>query len=206
MSTKNILFFSNKCESSKYLISMMQAEKILQYFFTICVDNNPKITPNIKYTPTILLRGVPTPYVAADAFSWLARVKQWKIQVTMKKINQDNQKLMQGLDDTVSDAKVLGFSDSEMKSISDMFSFFDANIKTECQEPLPQSYVNYDSIGQEVIFAPPEEINKIEDETLALKKSLQLQNKLESDRAKQDNLFKSHSENISKQVRQYKKK
>lgn len=47
----NILFFSNNCESSKALISMMQAENLIRFFHMHCTDGNATNPPQIKVTP-----------------------------------------------------------------------------------------------------------------------------------------------------------
>ena len=83
MSEINVLFYSNNCEGSKQLIFLMKHEKLDKYFHFICTDNNTKIPHQIKLTPTLIIRNVPTPYVAGEAFAWLSKIKQWKINMTL---------------------------------------------------------------------------------------------------------------------------
>lgn len=183
MSSINILFYSNKCEGSKQLISMMQDENLLRFFHMICVDNNPKIPKQITVTPTLIIRGIPTPYVAGDAFNWFSKIKQWKINMILKKSQEKYQ-------DNIED-NVLGFNNSEMNVFSDIFSFFSMDVKNECQESFPQSYVPFDDIGKETIFTPPNEKSKI-DKT----KQKLLETELLLKRTNQDDLFKKNIEKI----------
>ncbi len=43
MNNINILFYSNYCEGSKLLISLMDQENLTRFFHKICTDNNNKI-------------------------------------------------------------------------------------------------------------------------------------------------------------------
>lgn len=183
MSSINILFYSNRCEGSKQLISMMQDENLLRFFHLICTDNNPKIPKQITITPTLIIRSIPTPYVAGDAFNWFSKIKQWKINMVLKKAQQNYQ-------EDISD-ELLGFSNSEMNGISDIFSFFSMDVLKECQESFPQSYVPYDDIGKETIFTPPNEKNKIDKN-----KQKKLETELLMKRTNQDEAFKKNIEKI----------
>lgn len=206
MSTINILFFSNHCEGSKQLLSMLQSEKLARFFHLICTDNNPKIPPQVKVTPTLIIRGVPTPYVAGDAFAWLAKVKQWKTNKLMQNVSTAQQQYLQSINTNLStnNSNVLGFTDAEMNGMSDMFSFFSKNISQECQDALPQSFFTYNNIGQENIFTPPLEdgsfkINDYGKYKINSTKQKELQNALEMERKKQDEMFKQQIDNFSKQ-------
>ena len=198
MSTINVLFFSNKCEGSQLLISMMQKERLIEFFHLICTDNNPTVPPHIKYTPTILIRGVPTPYVAGDAFSWLARIKQWKNNVTMQRMSQMQQQYMQNISTNLTSNEdsmsgLLEFSKAEMEGMSDMF----AHLQND--NPLDRSFVDYRKIGTRAleIFTPPKE----EDERrLGESKHKALHSKLEVDRKKQDINIKKAIDDFTKNV------
>lgn len=210
MNNINILYYSNKCEGSKLLISMLHQEKLLEFFHAVCTDNNIKVPPEIIVTPTIIIRGQPILYVAHDAFVWLAKMKQWKISMSMKKMNAMQQQYMQNISNNLeNDANVLGYSSSEMNNASDMFSFFSRDIAQEVQEPLPQSYFSYNNIGNDKIFAPPLEdgtykVNLSAKYKIDDKKQRQLCKNLEQERKKQDtdfmnniNNFVTHINNIS---------
>src|SRR4029079_12910525 len=126
---------------SKQLLSLFNSEKLTQFFHLICTDNNTKIPPQIKVTPTLIIRGVSTPYVAGDAFAWLAKIKQWKMSITIQKMNYEQQQYLQSINSNLSTDKsnILGCSETEMNGMSDIFSFFSKNIAQECQDSLPQS-------------------------------------------------------------------
>ncbi|AYV85289.1 MAG: hypothetical protein Satyrvirus9_15 [Satyrvirus sp.] len=197
MSQFNILFFSNNCEGSKHLISLMQSENLIRFFHLICTDNNPKIPPQIKVTPTLIIRGVSAPYVAGDAFSWFAKIKQWKINLLMQTISSTQQQYLQSINNNLvlDDSNILGFSQIEMNGMSDIFSFFSKNITQEREDPLPQSFFVFNNIGNENIFTPPkEDIKDIDD-----KKQKLLCNDLEVDRKKQDTIFKQGMDKFIKQ-------
>ncbi len=207
MSSINILFFSNNCEGSKQLLSLMQQEKLDRYFHVICTDNNSRIPPQIKVTPTLIIRGVPTPYIAGDAFAWLAKVKQWKIWTQMQNVNKAQQQYLQSINNNLvtDDNKLPGFSQSEMNSMSDIFSEFSRNIKDERQDALPQSYFTCNNMGNENIFTPP-----LEDGTykvynnpkykLNTTKQKELCANLEQARKKQDEMFKENINNFVKKI------
>lgn len=207
MSSVNILFYSNNCEGCKQLISMMQQEKLVRFFHLICTDNNPNIPPQIKVTPTLIIRGVPTPYIAGDAFAWLAKIKQWKIQMTMKNMSSAQQQYLQSINNNlVADkSNLLGFSQAEMSGMSDIFSFFSKKMDKECQDALPQSFFTCNNMGCENIFTPPLEdgsykINDCAKYKIDASKQKELQNKLESERKKQEEVFKDNIDSFVKKI------
>lgn len=209
MSSINILFYSNKCERSKLLISMMQSEKLIRFFHLVCTDNNPKIPTQIYATPTIIIKGCPDIYVAADAFAWLAKIKQWKINMDIQKMNLAQQEYLKNINNNlVSDNNILGFSKMEMAGMSDIFSFFSKNISQECHDALDQSYFTYNNLGHENIFTPPLEDgtyrpNKNDKVKINENKQKELFSALKQERNKQDILLKQNIDNF---INQYDKK
>lgn len=204
MSSINILFFSNNCEGSKQLLAMMQAENLARFFHLICTDNNPKIPTQIRVTPTLIIRGVPTPYVAGDAFAWLAKMKQWKMNIYMQQMNNAQQQYLQSINNNLvpNNTSLLGFSEAEMSGMSDMFSFFSKNMSQECQDSFPQSFVSYGNLGNDYIFTPP-----LEDGTFkvggkskinAVKQS-EMYNNLEMQRKHQDEMYKKNMDDFRQQ-------
>lgn len=95
ITSANVLFFSNKCEGSQLLISMMQSEGLLKFFTQVCTDNKTKIPSNIERTPTLMIRGIPEPYVANAAFAWFSKIKQWRIQHQMQHMAELQKQYMQ---------------------------------------------------------------------------------------------------------------
>ncbi|AZL89427.1 hypothetical protein QKC54_gp0398 [Megavirus baoshan] len=204
MSSINILFYSNKCEGSKLLLSMFQTENLTKFFHLICTDNNPKIPSQIKVTPTIMIRGIASPYEASDAFAWLAKIKQYKYIMTMQKMGNAQQQYLQNITGTVDSTNVLGFSESEMNGMSDIFSFFSKNMAQECQDALPQTFVTCNNLGNDNIFTPPLEDGKyvISEKgkyKINASKQKELHNKLEMERKKQDELIKQNIQNFKNQ-------
>lgn len=134
---------------------MMQSENLLRFFHLVCTDTT-KPPDVIKLTPTIVLKGNPTFYVAGDAFGWLARVKQWKVSMLMEQLDKEQREHLAKVDGNlkIDQNNYLGFSEIEMASMSDIFSFFSKNLNST-DEALPQSYQKVDMIGKYNIFAPP---------------------------------------------------
>jgi hypothetical protein len=204
MSAYNILYYSNKCESSKQLIALMQMENIIQFFFVICTDNNPSIPSFIKMTPTIILKGIPEPYVAGGAFCWFAKIKQHRLQTQMQQMNNERQKYMSNINSNLTasnSSNILGFSDAEMSSMSDIFSFFANKMEEESQESLPQTYVPYNNIGKEFLTTIPIDENY----RLPEKQQQELYQKMKMERESQDKQFKSSTDAFNKQYSYQKK-
>lgn len=205
MSNINILFHSNYCEGSKQLLSLLQSENLVRFFHLICVDNNLKIPPQIKVTPTLILREVPIPYVAGDAFVWFAKIKQWKINMTMQSMNTAQQQYLQNINNNLggNNSMLLGFNDSEMNGMSDIFSFFAKNIEQECQNALPQSFFMYNNIGKEFIETRPLDGGsyKVSENKHKITKEQQKEmiTKLDVARKRQDDIFKQNIDNFMKQ-------
>ena len=191
MSDINILFYSNRCEGSKLLISMMQNEQLIRFFHLFCTDNG-NVPAHIKLTPTIVLKGNSTFYVAGDAFSWLARVKQWKLSSQMSQIDQEQRSYLtkMGHNLGVDKNQFLGFNEAEMSSMSDIFSFFSKNLGEECDEALPQSYQRMETVDKSTIFAPPLEGGSYciseSNAKLDSKTQREIYQKLQTDRSRQD--------------------
>lgn len=195
MSSVNVLFYSNKCDASQYLIALLKSENLLRFFHQICTDNNPKVPLQIKYTPTIIIRNNPTPYVAGDAFIWVSKIKQWKVNIMMQKMTSAQQQYMQAINNNLktNDSNILGFSEAEMSGMSDIFAFFSKDMTKECQDPFPQSFFTCNNLGNENIFTPPKEEDKFK---INDKKHKELYNNLEKERKIQDELFKKNIENF----------
>lgn len=189
----NILFFSNNCESSKALISMMQAENLIRFFHMHCTDGNAKNPPQIKVTPTIIIKGVPIPYAAADAFAWFAKIKQWKIDMQMKKVSQAQQQYFQSVGNNlgakVGETRVLEFSREEMEGLSDMFSYLQDGV-----DSLPHSFFACEKMGNDKIITPPKEEKPID-----IERYKRLGAQVERDRKRQDEAFRSHIDKFKNQ-------
>jgi len=196
MSNINILFYSNNCEGSKMLISLMKNEKLDKYFHFICVDNSRSIPPQITATPTLIIRGIPTPYIANEAFTWLARIKQWKTNMMLQKVSNAQQQYLNKNLLPNNQSNILGFSQLEMQGMSDLFAYIQEDT---C---IPHTYFTCDTLGKEDIITPPIECNQ-NNTKLNSAKTKELGKKLELERKKQDETFKSNIDNF---INQYKNK
>lgn len=201
----NLLFYSNNCEASQHLLSMMQQENLIRFFTLLCTDNNISIPSQITVTPTLIIAGVPSPYVGGDAFSWLSRIKQWKMQVIRQNMNNSQQEYLKKVNENLandSDSdKLLPFCPIEMNKMSDMFSFFSQNINSECQESLPQTYFSCDNIGKDNICTPPLENGTYKaNKKLSVNKDRQdiLLSQLQTERKQQEINFKTNIDKFRK--------
>lgn len=209
MSVANIIFYSNKCEASQHLLTLMERENLTRFFYSVCTDNNPKIPPEIKYTPTLMIKGINNPYVANDAFAWLAKIKQCKIAMMMQRMNTQQQQYFQNVNNNLNkdedNDKIFGFSEAEMGSMSDIFSFFNKNITQECQDACPQKYYDIDCLGQQDIFLTPLESGtfKLSDNSkfkINDSKQMLLTKKLKAEREQQDKQFEKNIKNFKDQL------
>lgn len=203
MSSANILFYSNNCEPSQHLISLMQSENLIRFFHLICTDNNPKIPSQINVTPTLILHGIPTPYKAGEAFVWLSKMKQWKIRMMMQQASVAQQQYLQSMNKNMgqNESNVLEFSQTEMAGMSDIFAYL------QNEGAMPHSYFTCNNMGQENIFTPPLEdgqykINPNGKYKIDSKKQTELHNKLIMERKQQDDAFRQQIETFRNQYGQ----
>jgi hypothetical protein len=188
MSSLNVLFFSNHCPGSQTLIILLKNEGLLRFFHTICTDNNPNVPPLITVTPTLIIRNIPVPYVAGDAFAWLNKVKQWKISMQMQKMSGLQQQYLQRMAgnlgmNTDGAGNVLGFSQEEMSGMSDIFAYLQGD------NAIQHSYFDCVNLGKESICAPDKKDTKISEKSYH-----EISSKMEADRKKQDAEFKKNIE------------
>lgn len=187
----NVLFFSNNCDGSKALISLLNGEKLTKYFHLICTDNNNKIPAEIKVTPTLIIKGMPMPYIAGDAFVWFSKVKQWKIHTLMQRMSEaQKQHIQTNLGQQQNEPELLGFNKIEMEGMSDMFAFIS-------EDNVPHAHFDYTNIGKDVIYyVANENKDKIK---IGENKQNEMTKNLESERKKQDQQIKQQIENFKNQ-------
>jgi hypothetical protein len=199
MSTINILFYSNFCEGSKLLITLMQAERLTELFHMICTDDNPKIPAHIRTTPTLIIRGLPTPYIGGDAFKWLSKVKQWKVNMMMQNMSSMQQQYMQNINNNLvaDNSAFIGFSKVEMEGMSDIFAYLQG------ENAMDHSQVKCVNMGNDNIITPPLEdgsykISNNNKYRITPQKQKELELKMKTERDKQDILVKQAVENFKK--------
>lgn len=133
----NLLFYSKRCNTCVNLLSIMQNDKLLDYFRLICVDNT-QIPPNIKIVPTLIVSNIAKPLVAKEIFDWINQIKYIN-----KQKETDSQR--------PTDDQPAGFQLSEMSSISDFYAH------TDIDEPMRQSYLSCENFNKaEPIITFPE--------------------------------------------------
>lgn len=157
----NILFYSNKCRDCHTFINLMKNEGLLQYFKTICVDNNLKDIPScITKVPAIITAEPNQLYLANEVFKWLQGVKYMRQQQI--NLNEQNKKIIQyNIYKSMQAQAQMGgpssFISTEMAGISDNFAY------TKMDMAQPKSFQEYGKDHQEVILTPPKEDEKLND-------------------------------------------
>lgn len=153
----NLLFYSVECDTSRNLIRLLKNEQLLCFFKTICIDNNfDRIPPQITIVPTLFVKSENRLYAGPETFEWVKKIKFIK-QNSMdvnKSIIQQNLKNMtnNNMDGP------LGFKDTEMNAISDSYAY---DVKSNADNPLPQSFFGVNDSNKHVIFTPPGEKVKL---------------------------------------------
>ena len=188
MSSVNVLFYSKKCEGSTTLMRIMENEKLLKFFNLICTDNNPDIPPQIKFTPTLILKDVPVPYVAGDAFAWLNKMKQMRINNEIKKMNEKQKQHFEKISNVMNkeeETSILEFSKEEMGDTPDLYSYLDYD------DAIQHSYFDCKNLGKEAILTPKDKSEKMSESEYK-----KLQGRLKNERSKQDTDFKRSIESF----------
>jgi hypothetical protein len=149
--SKNVFFYRKNCKSSQLLISLMEKERMIKYFYLYCLDDHLPNNNTIKKTPTIIVADFETPFVEEEAFAWFERTQLWKHEETIKKINSDRKQFINknlGITDDDSNI-IIGFNPAEMSSITDGFSFVEDKL---VDETLPQAYYNVTNFSNDEII------------------------------------------------------
>ena len=162
---KNVYFWSNQSQQAMILRTMMEREGILKFFHDVCVDVTPNVPSQVTETPALIVIGSNNFFVGQFAFKWFENIKQWALQQKMQMMStQYAQSINNNLN--VYD-KLLGYSGSEMGGSSDSFSYYQTDKEIKTIDPkkddvaAPQQFFNYNQIGTENIFTPPQEQDKI---------------------------------------------
>jgi hypothetical protein len=135
---------------------LLTNEKLIHYFTSICTDNNPNLPPYITITPTLIINKFNKPLVAQEAFQWVQKIKQYRINVQLQKMTTNQMNAINN-NLNVNDNNLLGFTPTEMEGMTDIFAYLDMDAA------LPHSY-NY--LGQEqTIFTGPENETKLNNNT-----------------------------------------
>lgn len=175
----NIIFYSQQCNTSIALLTLLKNEGLLQYFNLYCVDGRTSTLPkHIQYVPTMIVANINKPLVARDAFEWVSNMKY----IRQQNIIEQNKKLIQKNNNNNINTGPRGFVSIEMNEFSDKFAFADNKIDIS----LPQSFVDVNDLDKNSIFTVPESKDKISSKEL--KDNIK---KIANSRDKQDEEFNS---------------
>lgn len=146
----NVLFYSNRCETCRKLLMLLQNDCLLSYFKLICIDDNIDKYPKTMIIPMMMVTNLNKPLVGRETFEWLQQIKFLRQQQGI----ENNKKIIQ---QNMSNSKKgpIGYDDDIMAGISDKFAF------TKIDDPLPHSYFKLGSEDKQAIFTAPEQSEKL---------------------------------------------
>ena len=138
----NYLYYSNRCESSKNLLRVLNSEGILGAFKCICIDNINKtslINSGIKGVPTLIIKGETggAMYEREDAFRWVENIIKFKRHNMMMAMVKENRQKIADHNKMMQNSGPLGWKPEEMSGVSDEYSY----LKTDCAQP--KSFLPY---------------------------------------------------------------
>ena len=168
----NIVFYSQKCDTCRTLLTLLKNENLLGHFKLVSVDDKLDKLPQNMIVPTMIVINVNKPLIAQETFEWIKQMKFIRQQQVMdinKKIIQQN------LINNNTKKGPAGFDSEIMAGISDKFAFTKADI------PLPHAYFGVNEEDKNAIFTAPKDIKKLSkmDQNNLIKE-------LESKRSQQD--------------------
>lgn len=133
----NIIFYSEKCATSRDLLMLLHNEGLLDKFQLYKVDDKlDRIPKQIIRVPTMLIAELNRLLVAQEAFEWVNQMKFLRNQNSVQP--------------AVTALK--GFNETEMLGFSDKFSF------TDKDKPLEHTYFGVGDENKHVIYTPPMDI------------------------------------------------
>lgn len=182
----NILFYSNKCQDCRTFIGMLKNENLINYFKSICVDNNmANIPKTIQRVPAIITADTKQLYMGGDVFKWLQSIKYMRQQqiVEQQKLMEQNRKIIQyniyknmNVQNQTNAPK--SFLTSEMSGVSDTFAYTDIDLAQ------PKSFQEYGRDDSNIIVTPP-----VESRGLSREQQKNMTGDIENRRKEQDKIF-----------------
>lgn len=164
-----ILFYSNKCDSCKSFIQIINNEKLTDIFKCICVDKLPVdklLKMKIKNVPTIIIKGQngsSSMFECINAFTWLDNLLKHRRQT----IRTNDIQIENMID---------GYKKEEFNGISDQYAYLHTD------NAQPKSFLPYGKDDQYRILTIP---TNNSNNKLDTKDQTELINKLENIRNKQ---------------------
>ena len=141
----NIYYFSKYSETCLNLLRLMDAHGIKNKFLMMCVDDMHELPTGLERIPTLIISGIPKPFVGNDALQWFNDNKVFFAQQTAEIQSKMH---LYNMAKSADGSTMNGFIDCEHKGISDEYAYADTDM------PQPKSFVEYGSDGN-VIFTPP---------------------------------------------------
>jgi hypothetical protein len=177
-----ILFYSEKCETSQHLITLLYNEGLLGNFRKFSLEKDRQFFPkSIDRVPTLIAPEVPRPLVAQEAFQWLQGIKFMRHQQMIEK----NKKIahMNMLKNMQAQNGPNPLITSEMAGFSDGYAYY-TDGPVDIDNPQPKSFFGYKEEEKNAIFTHIEMPKITQDEQA---KRIQAE---EANRKQQDNSFK----------------
>jgi hypothetical protein len=184
----NILYYSNKCDTCKNLLKVLEADNILDQYKQICVDvflqkKSIHMLPHqIKKVPTIVIGSLGKLFEGEDTFKWINTLR------ALKKKSVDSQQ---------PDKKnPIGYVKTEMSEFSDRFAYLNVDM------PMPHTFFDVGAEEKNAIYTAPEQkkINKREQSKLLtdFNKQREIQLKENTDVYKKQILDKMYYDEVKK--------
>jgi hypothetical protein len=148
---RNIIFYSELCDSCTNLRTLMHNENILHFFEKQCIDKKEDYYKKIGIThvPTLIVSDIPKPLVSIDAFKWLKDIKCLRYQ---NMINNNNKIIQYNMNKNMHMDGPNAYVSTEMSGMSDTFAYTD----TDMAQPKSFSYGTEDAI-----YTAPTEDDKL---------------------------------------------
>lgn len=179
--TRNIFFYKRNEPDATELYNILKRENLINNFQMVCMDDMPKIPPNIE-SPTLMVAGATTLFIKHAAFKWVVSYKFMKNQ----ELIEQNKKII-----IKKQAGPNGFLKTEMDGRSDTFAYTDVDMSQ------PKSYCGYGKDTDNVIYTAPED-NKLSSQEQNKRIHEITSNRQLEDSQMKDTLKKLHIEALRK--------
>lgn len=150
--SRHILYHSRVSELCIDLLRVLDSCGALRFFRIICIDDleASQIPPTLKRVPTMIIIGIPAPFVGKDAINWISSNKMLFMN---NNAEYQTKKIMYNMMQNMTSGP-LCFSDTEHIGTSDNFAY------TDLDNAQPKTFCEYGK-DKDIIYTPPSEKNKM---------------------------------------------
>ncbi len=174
--TANVYFYSRVSQTCIDLMKLMDAYGIRNKFLLRCVDDMDVIPPGLDRVPTLIIYGIPRPFVGNDAMKWFEDNKMYFAQQSAEL--QTKMHLYNMAKNAQDNNNPHGFSECEHGGLSDEFAYTDTDMSQ------PKSFVNYGNDGDIIVTPPKDSKLSISVQQRLIKDATNIRNDQEKEYAK----------------------